>query len=266
MPPPISSRSTLAQQVVDDAELVGDLGAAEHHRRTAAPGRSVSRLSTSTSAQHQAAGGVRQPLRHVVDAGVLAVHGAEAVADVERRPSAASWSANAPRSASSLLVSPGSNRRFSSSATSPSLERGHGGGGRRRRCRRRTRPAGRAARRAGRRPGERVRAGPAAPLGRPRWAHDDRPGRPRRRSAVERRQAGADPAVVGDHVAVSGTLRSARTRSAADAGPSAARTTPSGKQVVEGPHRRQSARADEARPGRRGGWSSPTRCRTSRRP
>ena len=34
--------------------------------------------------------------------------------------SAASWSAKAPRSASSLLVSPGLNRTFSSSATSPS--------------------------------------------------------------------------------------------------------------------------------------------------
>src|SRR4051794_38381765 len=34
--------------------------------------------------------------------------------------SAASWSANAPRSASSLLVSPALNRRFSSNATSPS--------------------------------------------------------------------------------------------------------------------------------------------------
>ena len=44
-------------------------------------GSSVSRRSTSTSVEHQPAGGVRQPLGDVVDAGLLAVHDAEAVAD-----------------------------------------------------------------------------------------------------------------------------------------------------------------------------------------
>ena len=122
MPPPTSSRSTLRQQGVDDAELVGDLRAAEHHRRTAAPGRSVSLRSTSTSAQHQAAGGVRQPLRRRR----RRWRACGAPRRTRRRrttsASAASSSANAPRSASSLLVSPGSKRRFSSSATSPSAE------------------------------------------------------------------------------------------------------------------------------------------------
>ena len=46
-------------------------------------GSSVSRPSTSTSAQHQPARGVRQPLRDVVDAGLLAVHRAERVGDVD---------------------------------------------------------------------------------------------------------------------------------------------------------------------------------------
>ena len=70
-------------------------------------GSSVSRRSTSTSASDQAAGRVRQQLRDVVDARVLAVHDAEAVVDVRVGRARRAASANAPRSASSLLVSPG---------------------------------------------------------------------------------------------------------------------------------------------------------------
>ena len=72
----------LAEQVVDDAELVGDLGAAEHDGVGAFDvlGELLQHLDLGGD---EAAGGVRQPLRHVVHRRVLAVHGAEAVADVQ---------------------------------------------------------------------------------------------------------------------------------------------------------------------------------------
>ena len=67
----------------------------------------------------QVSGRVRQAHGDLVDAGVLAVHHAEAVGDVRRRPVPPAGPANAPRSASSLLVSPALKRRFSSMTTPP---------------------------------------------------------------------------------------------------------------------------------------------------
>ncbi len=72
----------LGQQVGDDAELVGDLGPAQHHH--VGPLGALGQLAQHLDLGHdQPARGVRQQPGHVVDAGVLAVHGAEAVAHVE---------------------------------------------------------------------------------------------------------------------------------------------------------------------------------------
>ena len=77
----MSSRSTDAEQVVDDTELVRDLGATEHD--DVGPLRVVGQPAQDRDlGEHESACGVRQPQRHVVDARVLAVHGAEPVADV----------------------------------------------------------------------------------------------------------------------------------------------------------------------------------------
>ena len=158
----------------------------------------MSRRSTSISAATSPPSGVRQPLRDVVHAGLLAVHDAEPVGRRTRRRAPASWSANAPRSSSSLLVSPGLKRTFSSR--------------RRRRPRRpstaaradvadrvgrRTRPACRAARRAARRPGPASTRVRARPSGRPRWATTTTRA-PASAQRPDRRHARADPAVVGD--------------------------------------------------------------------
>ena len=68
----------LAEQVVDDAELVGDLRAAEHHdvRALRVDGQPAQHVDLG---RDQAAHGVREPLRDVVHGRLLAVHDAEAV-------------------------------------------------------------------------------------------------------------------------------------------------------------------------------------------
>ena len=69
------------QQVFDDGELVGDLGAAEDDdvRPLRVMGEPLQHLDL---AQHQLAGRMREAERYVVHARVLAVHGTERVADV----------------------------------------------------------------------------------------------------------------------------------------------------------------------------------------
>ena len=74
----------LVEQVVDDAELVGDLGAAEHDD-VGALGVVGEPPQHVDLGRDQAARAVRQPQRDVVHAGVLAVHGAEAVGRRRRR-------------------------------------------------------------------------------------------------------------------------------------------------------------------------------------
>ncbi|EGJ78227.1 putative phosphoglycerate kinase [Streptomyces sp. Tu6071] len=72
------------QEVVDDAELVGDLGAAEDDG--VGPLDVLGELLQDADlGGDEVTGVVRQELRQVVDRGVLAVHGAEAVADVDVR-------------------------------------------------------------------------------------------------------------------------------------------------------------------------------------
>ena len=70
------------EQVRDHRELVRRLRPAQHDhvRPFRVGGQPAEHLDLG---QHQVTGRVRQPLRHVVDAGVLAVHGPEPVADVE---------------------------------------------------------------------------------------------------------------------------------------------------------------------------------------
>ena len=70
----------LAQQVVDDAELVGDLGATEHHgvRAVEVLGQPPEHVDLGG---HEPAHRVREQLRDVVHAGLLAVHDTEPVGD-----------------------------------------------------------------------------------------------------------------------------------------------------------------------------------------
>ena len=72
----------LGQQRLDDLDLVADLGAAEHDH--VGPGRvDLEPRKHLDLGGHQRAGGMREPLRDVVHAGVLAVDRAEGVVDVE---------------------------------------------------------------------------------------------------------------------------------------------------------------------------------------
>ena len=250
----------LAEQVVDHAELVGDLRAAEHHhvRALGVLGEPAQHVDLG---RHQAARRVRQPLRDVVHAGLLAVHDAEAVADehvgrarragrrrrrARRRPC---WSRRR-RTGRSPAPRP-RRRRAPATVCLRALAR---------RCRSRTRPAvpssspSRSA----------TGASEYAVLGRALRAaevrHHDDP-RAGSRSCLDRRHAGPDPAVVGDPWSPSsGTLRSERTRTRLPRSPPSV-----GEVSMLRPSASERA-ADVARPGRRGGWSSPTRCRTSRRP
>ena len=113
---------------------------------------------------------MRQPLRHVVDAGVLAVHGAEPVADVDvgepgelvgERAALGVVLGRLARVEAEVLeqgdlaVGETVDRRLGA------LADGVG---------RRTRRRGRAPRRAGRRPARASTGRSGAPLGRPRWA------------------------------------------------------------------------------------------------
>ncbi len=111
----------LAEQVVDDAELVGDLGAAEHDG--VGPLRVLGEPPQHVDlGGDQAAHGVRQPLRDVVHRGLLAVHHPEAVADEgvgERGELVGERAALARRPCWSR---PALKRTFSSTATWPSAQ------------------------------------------------------------------------------------------------------------------------------------------------
>lgn len=74
----------LAEQLVDDGELVGDLGAAErdHVRALHLVGELLEHADLGGD---EVSGIVREPLRQVEDGRVLPVHRAEAVADVDVR-------------------------------------------------------------------------------------------------------------------------------------------------------------------------------------
>ena len=126
MPPPMTRLSAFVASDLDDRQLVGHLGAAEHHR-VRPLGRAGQLLEHLDLGGHQLARVVRQQGRDVVHRGLLAVHHPEAVGDERagdpsaRRPVRPAALASASRSSSSLLVSRGSKRMFSSSRTSPSV-------------------------------------------------------------------------------------------------------------------------------------------------
>ena len=71
-------------EVVDDPELVGDLGTAEHHG-IGPLGLFGEALEDAHLGLDEPTHGRRQEPRHVVDAGLLAVHDAEAVGDEDVR-------------------------------------------------------------------------------------------------------------------------------------------------------------------------------------
>ena len=261
MPPPTSSRSTVPSRLAMTPSLSETL-APPSTTTYGRSGFSVSCSRTSVSAATRPTGGVRQPLRDVVDAGVLAVDGAEAVTDVgvgERGQAVGEGAtlgvvlARLRRLEPQVLeqrdvaVLQATDHRLCVVADRVRGER--------------DRPAEqlRQARgdRSQREPGLRRALG-ATEVG----AHDD-PG-PRLDERVDRREAGPDPAVVGDGHAsrprpsASGTLRSDRTRTRRPETPSARRSSRV-RISLRGSRRR-------SRRGRRGGCCSPTRCRTSRRP
>jgi len=73
-----------AQQVLDDSELVADLGAAEHDG-VGPVGVAEDLAEDLDLGEHEASGGVRKQPRDVGDARLLAVHDAEALAHEEVR-------------------------------------------------------------------------------------------------------------------------------------------------------------------------------------
>ena len=171
-------RVGLAEQVVDHAELVGDLRAAEHD--------DVGPLGVLGEPLHhlelggdQAAHGVRQPLRDVVDRRLLAVHDPEAVGDErvgERGQLVGERAALGVVLAGLAGVEPDVLQHGDLAVGEP----GHRlAGRRRRRCRSRRRRPGRAARRAARRPGA-ASSGPPARPSAGRGARSPPPGRRRR--------------------------------------------------------------------------------------
>ena len=153
---------------------------------------------------------MRQPLRHVVDAGVLAVYGAERIVDVQVGKAR---QVVGERAAFGVVLArlPGVEAQVLEQRDVAILEpvdhvvgviANRVGGERHRRVQQLAEAGD------DRRKGvPRLRR----PLGRPRWAQTTTRA-PRSRSALNSGDAGADAAVVGDRRAVEGTLRSERTR------------------------------------------------------
>ena len=166
----------LVEQVVDDAELVGDLRAAEHdHVRALRVVGQALRAPRPRSATRPP-GGVRQQLRRRRRPTPACGARRRSRRRRRRRPSAASSAASAPRSASSLLVSRGVEAdvlqqrdvAVARARRRSALRRVADGVGRRSATGVPSSSPSRAA--TGR---ERVLRRRARPSGRPRWAHDD---------------------------------------------------------------------------------------------
>ena len=205
--PPIRISSAALEQPLDDADLVGHLGAAERRRRTGARGASSSADSVATSRSRRCPAARRQQVRDALRRGVRAVRGAERVVHVD------------------VGVAPPAPAR--TAGRSPPRRRGSGG----------SRAAARRRRRASRRPSPpRRRRSPSAnatsppssspaaprpaaartlgstlPFGRPRCEQSTTRA-PRSRQVLDRRQRRADARVVADaRRPSSGTLKSTRT-------------------------------------------------------
>ena len=245
--PPIRIVSATCSEALDHADLVADLRAAEH--RDERPGGVLEQLAERASPPARAGGRrhARAELRDALGRGVRAVRGAERVVDVDvgRVP-------RAPRASSgSFLVSPGSKRTFSSSSTSPGAERV---GERRDLVGPTTAGASSTAH------AEQL----AQPLGRPAPATARARGPSGARGARRaraRRRARAAASIVGSaaRIRVSSATAPSVERDVevdADEHPLAPQVT----QVVDASSQQQLHEV------RRRGWSSPTRCRTRRRP
>ena len=257
MPPPMSSRSTEPSRLSMTPSLSETFDAAQHDdvRPLRVAGEPAEHLGLDLD---QLTGRVRQPPGDVVDARVLAVHGPEAVADVDVRESGELVGEGAalarrpcsPRPRCSA-GSPAARRRPSPSpataacALSPTVSVANCTG----------RPRTSASRSA---TGARLYFLTACPFGRPRCAH-----------TTTRAPRSASSAIVGALARIrpssvmvepsSGTLRSERTRTRFP------RRSPRSSTVFTW-WLRLRATSRRARRGRPGGWSIPTRCRTSRRP
>ena len=236
--PPISTRSAISRKR-SSTPILSVTFAPPTIATSGRPGRPGCRVSVSTSRCSSRPAALGSSSAIAVGRGVRAVRGAERVVDVdvaERRERL--------RQLGVVLVSPGKKRTFSSMqqpSPSPTAPRASRPGGRR--------PP--AARRGGARPA-RARTRVRRALGPAEVREQDELRGALLAQLVERRQRGADPRVVGDAPSSSsGTLKSTRTTT----------RLPATLEVVEGPH----ARGPSA-PGPRRGWSSPTRCRTRRRP
>ena len=209
MPPPISSRSALAEQVVDHAELVGDLRAAEHDdvRPLGLVGEPAQHVDLG---RHQAAHRRRQLQRDVVDRRLLAMDHAEAVAD----EGVGQLGELAGEGAADLVLLAGLagvEADVLEHRDLAVLEPGHGLGGALAHGVGGERDVGaRAARRAARPPAPGSTPGPARPSGRPRWAVTTT----RAPASASRRMVGTLARIRPSSVIVlpsSGTFRSDRT-------------------------------------------------------
>ena len=264
MPPPTSSRSAVPSRLSMTPSLSDTLEppSTTTYGRS---GSSVSRSSTSTSVEHEAAGGVRQPLRRRRRRWPACGARRRTRRRRRRRRARRAASANAPRSASSLLglarVEPEVLQqrdlavgRAPATAAWARLARPCRSAKRDRAAEQLAEPR--------RRPGRASTSASGAPFGPAEVGADDDP---RARVGAARSIVGTrrpDPAVVGDRaVAVERHVQVGRGR-----GRACRAGRPGRRWSSMASARAQSARADVARPGRRGGWSSPTRCRTSRRP
>ncbi len=183
----MSSRSTVGSSASMTAELVGDLRAAEHDDVRAvgrlAPAAAAPRPRAAPASRRSAAA-ARATSYTLACLRCTAPNASSTYAS----PNAASARANAPRSASSLLVSPALKRRFSSSTHPAVGQPGDGRGGRladgvRGEGDRRAEQLGHP----GRRPGRASTSGPARP-----WAG---PGATSRRGGRRRRAARSASAV-----------------------------------------------------------------------
>ena len=246
----------LGQQRLDDRELVAHLGPAQHDHVGplgvgGQPGEDLE------LAGHQPPGVVRQPLRHVEHRRVLAVHGAERVVDVDvgeggqpvgqlaaRRVVLRRLGGLEPDVLQQQDVAVGQCGRLGGRVVTGDVRRERHGRTEELRQPRRHRREGEL--RVGR------SLGPAEVRG------DDDAGAGVAQG-LQRRQAGADPAVVGDG---SGALVQGDVQVGAHE--DAPTGDALGEEVVQGTHLRWTYRPGWS--GRRGGWSSPTRCRTSRAP
>ena len=213
------------------AELVGHLGAAQHHHERPAR-RPPQAQDLGHLGEHQRPGGAGQQPRRTDDGGVGAVAGAEGVV---HEGVVASGEALGGGRVASLLAGVeaevveqfGARRQLAE----PPAHRGH--------VERRVRPA----------------------AGAPQMAAHRDPG-PGLAERSDRRRHLPDAAVVGD---LTGVQRHVQVGAQQHAAP------PQVAQISDGGHRAHrthpgAASRRCARRGRRGGWSSPTRCRTSRTP